>query len=47
MIQYENAGKSFFHFLTMHAFDERDRWTDRQILTAIPCLCIHSRTVKR
>jgi len=35
---YENVGRIFFRFITMHAFDRRtDGQTDRKAL-AIPCV---------
>jgi len=30
---YKNFGRSFFRFITIHAFDrQRDRWTDGNVV---------------
>jgi len=39
---HKNVGKSFFRFVTIHAFDRRtDRQTDRKALE-IPCIALHA-----
>jgi len=46
-VWYKNLDRSFFLFVTVHAFDKTDRQANRQTaFSSLDCICIACSTVK-